>query len=439
MSRRDRQRRKGLWARAARLALLIALLVPVAATAQLGLPSLPGPLGTATRPLGPLTDTLDPTRLSPRALTRELQRARLDWLTDFVRRNRDHVEFDRDRNPAVRGILLATGFDAAMQARAGEAGFRLIESETIEGLDLSFGRFAVPAGMDLDDAEKRFARLMPGAEIEPDHIYFPTGSEGAPPAPLPSAMLAMASGGGARLGLIDGGVANHRAVAGLVEQRGFAKGAPSPSDHGTAVAALMIGKGSPRGGMPGGALLAADVYGRDPAGGSATAIARALGWLTQKGVSVVNISLAGPSNALLARAVSAAQAKGILIVAAVGNDGPAAPARYPAALNGVLGVTAVDRREKVLPEAVQGNQVDFAAPGSDFDSAQPSGGTAAVRGTSFASPLVAARLAYHYPAASIDRIEPSVKALMAEAKDLGKKGRDSVYGNGLVCENCVDR
>src|SRR3546814_12630588 len=99
----------------------------------------------------------------------------------------------------------------------------------------------------------------------------------------------------------------HPSVAGRVEQRGFAAGAPHASRHGTAVASLLIGSGAVRGAAPGGRLLAADVYGSDPAGGSASAIARALGWLVPRGVAVTTISLVGPDNKLLATAVSRAK------------------------------------------------------------------------------------------------------------------------------------
>ncbi len=78
-------------------------------------------------------------------------------------------------------------------------------------------------------------------------------------------------------------------------------------------------------------LLAADVYGSDKTGGNASAIARALGWLGGRGVSVVTISLVGPPNALLKNAIAAAQRRGVIIVAAVGNDGPAAQ-KSPAAI-----------------------------------------------------------------------------------------------------------
>ena len=54
------------------------------------------------------------------------------------------------------------------------------------------------------------------------------------------------------------------------------------------------------------------------------------------------ISLVGPPNKLVARAIEVVQSRGIAVVAAVGNDGPAAPAQYPASYPGVLAVTAVD-------------------------------------------------------------------------------------------------
>ena len=53
-------------------------------------------------------------------------------------------------------------------------------------------------------------------------------------------------------------------------------------------------------------------------------IAKALAWLADERVPVVTISLVGPANPLLARVVAAAQARGVILVAAVGNDGPAA-------------------------------------------------------------------------------------------------------------------
>ncbi len=58
--------------------------------------------------------------------------------------------------------------------------------------------------------------------------------------------------------------------------------------------------------------------------------------------------------------------------------------------------------------------------------AKPGGGTVKLRGTSYAAPLVAARLAAATTIATLDR----------EAVDLGKRGSDKLYGRGLVCGDC---
>ena len=365
-----------------------------------------------------------------------LTQLRLDRITALVRGNRDSIELDERGEPAVRGVLVASGVDAAMIARAGEAGFALIDRERIEGLDLDIARFRVPDGRSLARARKQLAKLLPGVEVDADNLYFPSGPAGA----LPGAALAAAQGGGkASLGLIDGGVAAHPSVAGRVEQRGFAKGAPSASRHGTAVASLLVGSGAVQGAAPGQRLLAADVYGSDPAGGNASAIARALGWLAQNGVAVTTISLVGPDNRLLSAAVSRAQQRGMLIVAAVGNDGPAAPPAYPASYKGVFAVTGIDAKGRALPEAGRALHVDFAAPGDAVLVATGVGSSDRLRGTSFAAPLVAGRLALRYPIPAIDRIGPAVAALVMEARDLGKPGRDKIYGHGLICGTCGGR
>ncbi|MFC3070269.1 S8 family serine peptidase, partial [Phenylobacterium soli] len=167
-------------------------------------------------------------------------------------------------------------------------------------------------------------------------------------------------------------------------------------------------------------------------GGSADAIARGLGWLAQTGAPVINVSLVGPPNILLEAAVKALIAQGHVVVAAVGNDGPAAPPLYPAGYPGVVAVTGVDLRRRILPEASRGAHVDFAAPGSDMAAAGVDGGFVAVRGTSFAAPLAAGLLARLTP-----RIDPlaashAVAALGRQALDLGPKGPDPLYGHGIV-------
>ncbi|PKP88995.1 MAG: serine protease [Alphaproteobacteria bacterium HGW-Alphaproteobacteria-17] len=400
--------------------------------AQVAVPSVQLPDVARTLPAFPELDARPLVQVAD-----SLTEARLDRITTLLRDHRDRVELDRNAQPAVRGIIVATGIDDAMIARAARQGFGLIERDRIAGLDLEVARFAVPQGRSLARAQKQLAKLLPDAEIDADHLYFQSGPGGA----LEVAALTTtgASRGAAPLGLVDGGVAAHPSVAGRVEQRGFAAGAPSASRHGTAVASLLIGEGTVRGAAPGRRLAAADVYGSDPVGGNASAIARALGWLAERGVAVTTISLVGPDNKLVAAAVSRAQQRGMLIVAAVGNDGPAAPPAYPASYKGVVAVTGVDTSDRALPEAGRALRVDFAAPGADVLAATGATSIDRVRGTSFAAPLVAGRLAQHYPVPATDHIAAAVTALVMEARDLGKKGRDPIYGHGLICGTCGGR
>jgi subtilisin family serine protease len=260
----------------------------------------------------------------------------------------------------------------------------------------------------LDRALARARRQA--ADVAADVIHFESGSVAAgnvaavpvqvPPAPA-----------GTTVGIIDGGVADPG-----VRQMGFANGAPRASDHGSAVE-WLVGRGA-----PGARVLAADVYGNDPAGGGAVAIARAIGWLARERVGTVSISLVGPPNPLLARVVAAAQRRGMTIVAAVGNDGPTAPPAYPASYPGVVAVTGVDARDRVLIEAGRASHLDYAGPAAGFAAPDAGGRMKAVRGTSFAAPLVAARIA------AVGR---------AGADREARKGRG--YGRGLVCATCVAR
>ena len=75
--------------------------------------------------------------------------------------------------------------------------------------------------------------------------------------------------------------------------------------------------------------------------------------------------------------------------------------------------------------------LDYAAPAADIRAANKGGKRVKVRGTSYAAPLVAARLA-----AALDRGSGWRAALDGEAQDLGAKGADDRFGRGLLCQGC---
>jgi subtilisin family serine protease len=199
--------------------------------------------------------------------------------------------------------------------------------------------------------------------------------------------------------------------------------------HGTAVASLLVGRDRDfHGQLPGATLYAADVFGGLATGGSALDIARALDWLAQNHVAVVNASLAGPPNSLLAAAVKSFIARGHVLVAAAGNAGPAAPPAYPAAYDGVIGVTSVDAKQHLQVDANRGD-VAFAALGVSVRAATVKKGYDTFTGTSFAAPVVAAQFALMVRTPDVEAARNASKRL---AKSAVRLGEQSAFGYGYV-------
>lgn len=355
-------------------------------------------------------------------------------LRGMVRRSGGALEADPEGWPVVRGELVAVDLSPEGRRRALEAGFIIVREERLAALDMTTVVLTPPRGLSLRRAVNRLRDLDPEGSYAFNHVYTPAGEMAEAGAAPASAMRMTPQAGHGRMGLIDTGVdEGHPAVAGArIVQRGFV-GEARAAPHGTAVASLMVGRsGAFSGVVPGGELYAADVYGGSAAGGSATGLAQALAWMAGNDVPVVNISLVGPRNAVVEAAVRRAIGRGMLIVAAVGNDGPSAPPLYPAAYPDVVGVTAVNGRGRVLPESGRGPQVDFAAPGADMAAAGPGQGYVNVRGSSFASPLVAGLLAQRLRGSGRAGAEAALTAVSGMAVDAGARGPDPIYGRGLV-------
>jgi hypothetical protein len=386
------------------------LLLAAPAAAQLGLPGVQIPTGPLRGTLDAVTGIAQPVLADAGRRLADLREARL---TRLVRAHPKLLELTSEGHPARRGeVLLFEPGELALRGLR-SMGFTVVGVEAIDGLDMAVTRLAVPPGVRLREVGPLLERAAPGVQWAPDPVYEQAGRAGGAVRPGKAAPVIAA-----RVGVIDGGASPALAVSAT---KGFAPGAPSPSDHGSAVVSLLK-----RAGVR--SIAVADVYGSDPAGGSASAVARGLGWLVAGGAKVVTMSIVGPDNPLLARAISAARGRGVVIVAAVGNDGPAAPPAFPASYPGVVAVTGVDGRNRALIEAGRALNLDYAAPGADITGSNARGRAVKLRGTSFAAPLAAARIA----AAGGDwRAKVD-----AEALDLGKKGPDAVYGRGLVCGNC---
>jgi hypothetical protein len=367
----------------------------------------------------------------------ELRRLRVD---ELLRTQRANVERDPAGQPILRAELVS--FDPSEDAlnRAREAGFQVTRERVLEGLGSRVIVLRAPEGMTTRRALARLRDLDPQGAYDYNHIYLDSGKVGemsgasAAAGRLVSDAAAGASAGGFKAGLVDGGVdVTHPVFKNSVIHQYGCEGKQVPTPHGTAVASLLVGKSDPfSGAAPGAELFAADVYCGLGTGGAVDAVVDAIAWIARQHVAVINVSLVGPKNVLLETVVRLVIARGHIIVAAVGNDGPAAPPLYPASYPDVVGVTGVDARRKVLIEACRGKQVKFAAPGADMAAAGLSPTFAVVRGTSFAAPIVAGLLAAALHEPNRDEAAKAIAALAGQAVDLGSRGLDKTYGAGLV-------
>ena len=395
-------------------------------------PTLPGlPTGELNRTVN---DTVNGTlRAADPQQLREVRRLRI---RELLRNNRTGLEADPRGAPIVRSEVVALSPSPAALESARAEGFNVGRTRTLEGLDATIVVLQAPRGMSTRRALQRLRQLDPGGVYDFNHVYLDSGvlADGAAEPHAANSVPPGSPVRGVRVGLIDGGVQrNHPVFRDVsIHEHGCA-GGNVPSAHGTAVASLLVGHADHFSGVAVGAeLYSADVYCGLATGGAVDAVADAFAWMSRERVPVINISLVGPANGLLEQLVRLVTVRGHIVVAAVGNDGPGAPPLYPAAYPAVIAVTGVDAHRRVLIEACRGSHVDFAAPGADMAAAGLEAEFSLVRGTSFAAPIAAGLFARELTEVDRARADAAVAALTSQAIDLGTRGPDKVYGNGLV-------
>ena len=160
-----------------------------------------------------------------------------------------------------------------------------------------------------------------------------------------------------------------------------------PHSHGTGMAGAIAAHGKLVGVAPKVRLLAVRAFAGegDSAQGTTFNVLKGLDWAAGKNARVVNMSFAGPPDALLREMLAKAYQRGLVLIAAVGNAGPRSPPLYPAADPHVIGVTATDADDKLLPVANRGPQVTVAAPGVDIIADAPDDKYQLTTGTSVAT------------------------------------------------------
>lgn len=207
------------------------------------------------------------------------------------------------------------------------------------------------------------------------------------------------------------------------------------SGHGTHVAGIIAavannGIGG-SGVAPNARILPIQVL--DQAGqGDARDVAAGVRFAADNGARVINLSLGGATeSSSLTQAITYANDKGVLVVAAAGNGGAADKPKWPASLDLTLAVTAVDQANNATSFDQRGDYIDLSAPGANIVSTAK-GDYVTLSGTSMAAGFVAGAAALLFAA------EPRVTnaqvrdILLRTATDIGEPGRDVTFGAGLI-------
>jgi subtilisin family serine protease len=364
-------------------------------------------------------------------------------MEDFLADIESRLSEDALRIQTDHWLVMA---EAHVFEQLAQEGYLFDRVSELSGLGFLLAEVAAPASFDLSATRAGIYEVIGGqqADVDLNHLY----TAGVPDLqndeqPLvglaPRELLPPPtdlSGLSLRIGIIDSSIDQRHSAfsnSSITTQR-FVDNDSPPNAHGTAIASIIASNDPQALGLaPSAKIYAAEVFDHNEQQGefaSTVSLIKALSWLMTQDVSVINISLAGPSNRLLETALTRVRERGVLAIAAAGNGGPMAQPMYPAAYPEVVAVTATDDRGRAFRLANRGEYVDIAAPGVNIRHAQAGGGFAASSGTSYAVPFVtvaAARLLQ-------STVEPALMldALYASARDIGAPGRDQIYGYGQL-------
>ena len=291
--------------------------------------------------------------------------------------------------------------------------------------------------------EGAFGRLAVENQPSPLAETIPTGVQqvNAPQA------WGYSQGKGIRVAVVDTGIdfKHPDLQPNYVGGASFVPGTATPMDdqgHGThcagTIAAAVEGT-NVVGVAPQASLYAVKVLNQNGSGQFSWIIA-GIDWCIQNEMHIVSMSLGGPSApAALEDVCNTAWDKGLLLVAAAGNDGlrnPVPPAEsnvlFPAKYRNVIAVSAIDSSNVIAPFSSTGPEVDVCAPGVTVLSDRLGGGTTTMNGTSMACPHVAGVAALALGSHRFSDNEQIWNLLAFTVDNLGVPDWDPLFGYGRV-------
>lgn len=177
-------------------------------------------------------------------------------------------------------------------------------------------------------------------------------------------------------------------------------------------------------------------------GGTSWDVAEGIHYALDKDADVINLSLGGPNSSYLQReAVREALEQDVIVVGAAGNEG-SDKVFYPAAIEGVIAVGAVDKNNKKTSYSNYGPEIDVMAPGGGYgesiystwgyyDNGETTASYGGMIGTSMAAPHVSG-VAALLAAKGYSNPEEVKSILTKTAINTGERNKNDYFGYGLV-------
>jgi hypothetical protein len=323
-------------------------------------------------------------------------------------------------------------------------GLARLQLRDVPLIGASIGLFRVADRRSVKTASRELAADTSVRSVQPNFRYQLQDQKAAPaegdPAQyalaklrLPEAHM-LAHGANVTIAVIDSGIdARHPELANAIADSFDALGSKEgPHVHGTGVAGAIAAHARLMGSAPAARILAIRAFGSSPSGAESTSfiVLKGLDYAAAHGAQIINMSFAGPKDALVERGIAAAAAKGIVMVAASGNAGPKSPPLYPAANPDVIAVGATDAQDRLFAASNRGSYVAVSAPGVDVFLPAPDEKYQMTSGTSFSAAYVSGLVALMLERNPALRPDDVRAILMKTARDLGAPGRDDLFGAG---------
>lgn len=361
------------------------------------------------------------------------------------RRNRQHAAVPaRSIANELVAEIDGTLSDAEADALARRHGLTRIASQNFPLVGATVGLFRITDRRSVEAASRDFASDAGVRSVQPNFRYLlqdqkSTPSEGDP-AQYALAKLhlveahKLAHGESVRIAIIDSGIdARHPELAGSIADSFDALGSKEgPHVHGTGIAGVIASHAKLMGSAPAAKILAIRAFGQAAGGAESNSyvILKSLDYAMGHGAQIVNMSFAGPKDALIERGITATAARGLVMIAAAGNAGAKSPPLYPAANPNVIAVSGTDAQDKLFAASNRGSYIALAAPGVDIFLPAPDEKYQMTSGTSFSAAYVsgvAALMLERNPRLKADEVR---SILTSSARDLGSPGRDDEFGAG---------